>query len=75
MGWRTLKEIRKIIQEQAQSDMIRKTSFENRPSSPQTLRHEAEGAMGGISPQEDLIHFQKMEINPKGSRAKQELVS
>ena len=58
VGWsadqeRALKEISKIIQEQAQSDEMRKNSFEDRPSSLQSLSHEAGGAIGGISPQED----------------------
>ena len=69
VGWsadqeRALKEISKIIQEQAQSDMMKKTSFEDRPSSPQALSPEAERAVGGISPQEDLIHFQEKQQEP-----------
>ena len=62
LGWsadqeRALKEISQIIKEQAQHDEMRKNASENGPGSPQSLSHEAGGAVGGIYPQDDVIHF------------------
>ena len=44
-------------------------------AAPNPVSLEAEGAVGGISPQEDLTRFQEMEIKPKGSREKQKETS
>ena len=61
---KALKEISQIIKEQAQHDEMRKNASEDRPGSPQSLSQEAGGAVGGIYPQDDLIHFQEMEFSP-----------
>ena len=44
---------------------MRKNASEDRSGSPQSLSHEAGGAVGGIYPQDDLIHFQEMEFSPR----------
>ena len=61
---RALKEISLIIKEQAQHDEMRKNASEDRSGSPQSLSQEAGGAVGGICPQDDLIHLQEMEFSP-----------
>ena len=43
---------------------MRKNASEDRPGSPQSLSHEAGGAVGGIYPQDDLIHFQELDFSP-----------
>ena len=69
LGWsadqeKALKEISQIIKEQAHHDEMRKNASEDRSGSPQSLSHEAGGAVGSTCPQDDLIHFQEFDCSP-----------